>query len=82
MIKYFCDVCGKEIPIIKKKHPLTNEYVEMLDIGEFKCKQTNVSFLNNSTYSSNTHTCRHCAEKISLQIDNALLSFKLSLLSK
>ena len=82
MIKYFCDTCGMEIPIVKKKNPFTNEYIEVLDVGKIKCKQMNLSFLNNRAYNSNIHTCKHCAEKISLQIDNALLSLKLSLLSK
>ncbi len=82
MIKYFCDSCGMEIPIVKKKNPLTNEYVEVLDVGKFESKQIDLSCLNNQIYNSNTHTCKHCAEKISLQIDNELLNLKLSLMSR
>lgn len=82
MIKYYCDACGTEIPIVKKKNPLTNKYVEVLDVGRFECKQVNVSFLNSRVYNSNTHTCKHCAEKISLQIDNEFLNLKLSLASR
>lgn len=82
MIRYFCDNCGMEIPIVKKKHPLTNEIIEVLDVGKFECKQIDISCLNNRVYNSNTHTCKHCAERISLQIDNELLNLRLSLLGK
>lgn len=82
MIKYFCDNCGMEIPIVKKKNPLTNEYIEVLDVGKFESKQIDLSCLNNQSYNSNVHTCKHCAEKISLQIDNELLNLKLSLMSR
>lgn len=80
MIKYFCDSCGAEIPIVKKINPLTNKEIEVLDVGVLKCKQIDISCLNN--HNLNTHTCKHCAEKISLQIDNELLNLRLSLLSK
>lgn len=79
MIKYFCDTCKREIPVVKKKIPFTNEYVEVLDVGKIECKQINISCLNNLI---NVHTCKHCAEKISLQIDNELLNLRLSLLSR
>ena len=82
MIKYFCDTCGREIPIVKKKNPFTNEYVEVLDVGEIECKEINLSCLNNRAYNPNVHTCKHCAEKISLQIDNELLNLRLSLLTR
>lgn len=81
MIKYFCDVCGTEIPIAKKKIPFTDEYVEMLDAGKLECKQINSFHLNNYLY-SNTHMCKQCAEKTSLQIDNEILNLKLNLLNK
>ena len=80
MIRYFCDNCGMEISIIKKKHPLTKQEIEVLDVGKIECKQINLSCLNNRAYNSNEHICKHCAERISLQIDNELLNFKLSLL--
>lgn len=82
MIKYFCNTCGMEIPIVKKKNPFTNEYIEVLEVGKIESKQINLSCLNNRAYNSNVHTCKHCAEKISLQIDNELLNLRLSLLSK
>lgn len=80
MIKYFCDTCGREIAVVKKKNPITNEYEEVLDVGKIKCEQINLSYLK--SYNRSVHTCKHCAEKISLQIDNELLSLRLSLLSK
>ena len=76
MIKYFCDTCGKEIPIVKKKNHLTGEYVDVLDIGKIECKEINLSGLNNRVYNSNVHTCKSCAEKISSEIDNELLNLK------
>jgi hypothetical protein len=68
-----------EIPVVKKKNPFTNGYIEVLDVGKIESKQMDTSCLNNLI---NVHTCKHCAEKISLLIDNELLNFKLSLLSK
>lgn len=61
VIKYECDCCGKEIPVIKKKYALGIE-MEYLQSGKVK----SICSPNLSTFG--IYLCKDCAHKIDMEI--------------
>lgn len=76
MIVYKCDICGIEIPKIKKKTILGE--IESLDVGFLKCEQIQIP--EHIQHNPNVHLCKTCAEKQSKLIDYELLKFKSNML--
>lgn len=70
MIVYKCDICGCEIPIVKKQFFGIEK--EVLDRGKIECEQLSWSvmpFLN-------LDICKRCASELSAKIDYELLKLK------
>ena len=61
VVKYVCDCCGKEIPIIKKKDTLGIER-EYLQSGEI------ISMPHNNLRILGVDICKDCAHKINMEI--------------
>lgn len=76
MIVYVCNECGITIPIIEKTI-WTGEKIKVLDCGQLKCEQIDVSVLKHP----DVHYCKSCAEKISAKLDYELLKTKTAILS-
>lgn len=77
MIIYKCDICGCEIPTIKKK--FFGSEIEVLDRGYIDCREID---LKNVTKYSNAVFCKSCAKAISNQVDYELLKFKVAVLEQ
>lgn len=75
MIKYICNVCGAEIPKVKKRNPLTGEEFCVVDIGRIKLNELDVSKVQ--LFDADTHICKTCAEMLSAKIDYNLLQLKM-----
>lgn len=78
MIVYKCNVCGIEIPRIKKMTILGE--IEALDLGFLKCTQIQIP--EHIQHNPNVHLCKTCAEKQSKLIDDELIKLKSEMLLK
>ena len=70
MIVHKCDICGCEIPIVKKK--IFGIETEVLDRGKIRCKELNCSKLF-----ERVDICKSCAEVLSSKLDYELLKIRL-----
>lgn len=78
MIVYKCDICGCEIPKVKRKDFFGRE-VEEFNIGILKCEQLSIE---RDFLAKDFHMCKTCAAKQSRIIDTELTKFKEEVLSQ
>lgn len=76
MIVYKCDICGCDIPKVKKRNILGEE-IEVFDTGKLKCEQIQIppEYLN-----KDFHMCKACAKGQSALIDYELMKLKTEIL--
>ena len=63
VIKYICDCCGKEIPVIKKKDALgiERQYLQSGEIMSMHLPHNNLRILG-------IDVCKDCAHKIDMEV--------------
>lgn len=65
-----CDICRKEIPVVKKN--IFGMEIDVIDVGKIKCGQWDFKHTFDEL-----DFCKKCAEELSAKIDKVLLEQKI-----